>query len=731
MEQDTSNLLFQLAGDLVKNTSRHIFLTGKAGTGKTTFLRYIKDNSFKKSVVVAPTGVAAINAGGVTIHSFFQLPIGPFVPGTKNGFSENGATDKHGLLSTIKIGGDKRRLFQELELLIIDEVSMVRCDTLDAVDLILRHFRKRWSEPFGGVQVLYIGDMYQLPPVVPDDDWRILRDFYSGPFFFDSVAFNQSSVLYIELDKVYRQTDQSFIDILNRVRNNIVRPEDWKLLNGLYDPEFFPSAEDNYVTLTTHNNKADAINAYKLRQLSGETFIFKGDIVDEFPDKAFPTDLMLHLKIGAQVMFVKNDSSPVRRYYNGKLGTIKNIKGDDITITFPHERGELELSKETWKNIRYTYDKASGNIDEQELGTFTQYPIRLAWAITIHKSQGLTFEKAIIDAGETFAPGQLYTALSRCTSLEGIVLYSKLASNNIISDQRIVAFGKRVVLTDELQRLLNLERQNFWSERIIQLFDFTKLLDPAEEFKVLVNQTKLADRKAAAAIALKLVETCYANHEIAGRFATSLKQLFQKAIDTSDYTAIEDRVSKAIEYFTNAFRNDCLLPLEDHIRSLEYAVGIKGYLTEARNMALGIREAINSIRTIKFGDKLIYQAPAIAEPLPALYTQPKRKKAVKGASTQVSYKLFREGKTIDAIAKLRNISPTTVEIHLSDLIVTGEVDIYELVPETKLPIILEALNKFEPSLGLSTVKEALGDNFTYGEIRAALSYRNKNDHKPA
>ena len=535
MEQDSSNLLFQLAGDLVKNTSRHIFLTGKAGTGKTTFLRYIKDNSFKKSVVVAPTGVAAINAGGVTIHSFFQLPIGPFVPGTNNGYSNNGATDKHGLLSTIKIGGDKRRLFQELELLIIDEVSMVRCDTLDAVDLVLRHFRKRWSEPFGGVQVLYIGDMYQLPPVVPDDDWRILRDFYPGPFFFDSIAFNQSSVLYIELDKVYRQTDQSFIDILNRVRNNIVRPEDWKQLNGLYDPEFYPSAEDNYVTLTTHNNKADAINSYKLRQLAGETFIFKGDVVNEFPDKAHPTDLMLHLKIGAQVMFVKNDSSPVRRYYNGKLGTIKNIKGDEITITFPHERGELELSKETWKNIRYTYDKASGTVDEEELGTFTQYPIRLAWAITIHKSQGLTFEKAIIDAGETFAPGQLYTALSRCTSLEGIVLYSRLASNNIISDQRIVAFGKRVVLTEELQRLLNIERQNYWSERILLLFDFAKLVDPAEEYRTLVQQTKLPSPKATQEMAAKLIETCNSNHEIARKFANSLKPLLLKAIETNDY----------------------------------------------------------------------------------------------------------------------------------------------------------------------------------------------------
>lgn len=422
VQPDDRNPIFELATDFVNRTSRSIFLTGKAGSGKTTFLKHIVSTTSKKCVVVAPTGVAAINAGGVTMHSFFQLPFGPFLPGSQSKFNGVEVSDKHSLFKNIRFSRDKRELLRELELLIIDEVSMVRCDMLDAMDVILRQFRKRFNEPFGGVQVLYIGDLYQLPPVARTEEWEILKEHYQSPFFFHAHAALEVPPLYIELKKIYRQSDAQFIELLNRVRNNTIGQDDLQRLNSRYEGRFTPPASENYITLCTHNYKADAVNASELDKLPGKLHRFRGIIENEFSEKALPTEMELRIKEGAQVIFIKNDTEVERRYYNGKLAVVSNIDDDEIEVTFPDTQATLVISQETWRNIRYTLNRETGKVDEEEIGSFTQYPIRLAWAITIHKSQGMSLDAAEIDLSRSFAPGMGYVALSRVRSMDGIYL---------------------------------------------------------------------------------------------------------------------------------------------------------------------------------------------------------------------------------------------------------------------------------------------------------------------
>lgn len=469
---DASNTLFSLASDLVNRTSRHIFLTGKAGTGKTTFLKYIRENCPKQMAVVAPTGVAAINAGGVTLHSFFQLPLSPFIPEAR-GFRQNDeATNKHTLLGRLRLNGERRRIIQELELLIIDEISMVRCDVLDAIDLVLRHVRLRHSEKFGGVQVLFIGDLFQLPPVVKEQEWDLLKDYYRSPFFFDSHVMKDDPPIYIEFTKIYRQTEEKFIDLLNKVRNNEMDEDHLCALHDRYQPGFFGEGSEGYILLTTHNEKARDINTGELAKLSGKLFTYRAEVNGDFPASAFPADEALQLKVGAQVMFIKNDASPAKRYFNGKIGIVTKLEDEKIWIQCKDESEAIEVSKEKWDNIRYTLDKTTRQLSEDVLGSFGQYPLRLAWAITIHKSQGLTFEKAVIDAGKAFAPGQVYVALSRCTNLEGMVLHSRIRSNTLYADDRIVQFTKNILPLEDLQQELTEARKAYQEKVLLSLFDF-------------------------------------------------------------------------------------------------------------------------------------------------------------------------------------------------------------------------------------------------------------------
>jgi len=415
------NAEFDLAEQFVLHTRKHCFVTGKAGTGKTTLLKRLVERTRKNVVVVAPTGVAAVNAGGTTLHSMFGLPLTCFVP-SDDIVDLNIATNRQRLLGErLRLNGEKRQILAELELLIIDEVSMVRADVLDAVDVVLRHVRGN-PRPFGDVQLLVIGDVHQLPPVVKDAEWDILKTYYRSPYFFDSRLWPELNAAHIELQKIYRQQDERFLELLNDIRNRRLDAEGYRLLKERYDPDLEP-IQSGSVLLTTHNRKADDVNSAALARLPGRMHEFAARIDGEFPEPMFPCDAVLQLKVGAQVMFIRNDSE-AGAYFNGKLAIVKRIDGTDIAVTFRDSAQEYKLHEEIWENVGFRTDETTGKIIREAIGTFRQYPLRLAWAITIHKSQGLTFDKVVVDAGRSFAAGQVYVALSRCRSLEGIVLHS-------------------------------------------------------------------------------------------------------------------------------------------------------------------------------------------------------------------------------------------------------------------------------------------------------------------
>jgi hypothetical protein len=482
IELDKENVEFNNAAEFVKHTDKLIYLTGKAGTGKTTFLKYIKKITSKNTVILAPTGVAAINASGVTIHSFFQIPFGPFVPNDlRLRTSSLGSENKVTIYDTFKYQEEKRDIIENLELLIIDEISMVRSDVLDVIDKILRVFRKKPYFPFGGVQVILIGDTFQLPPIANREEWNILSQFYKTPFFFSAKVIETEKPLYIELKKIYRQNEQEFIDLLNRVRVNQVKPIDFQTLNSKYQPTFSANGSD-YIILATHNRIVNETNLTRLNQLETEQFTYEAKITNIFPDKMKPTDHYLHLKVGAQIMFIKNDSGDRKRYFNGKIGKIKELEENKIVTVFDNEQ-EVEVERAEWQNIKYTYNKETQSIEEEIIGTFEQFPIKLAWAITVHKSQGLTFEKVIADLSGAFASGQVYVALSRCTSFNGLVLKTQLHQGAIKTDPRVIEFAKNETPDTLVAEELNTGKADFYYKKAREDFKKGKIKSALDFFK--------------------------------------------------------------------------------------------------------------------------------------------------------------------------------------------------------------------------------------------------------
>jgi hypothetical protein len=482
IELDKENVEFYNAAEFVRHTDKLIYLTGKAGTGKTTFLKFIKDTTNKNTVILAPTGVAAINAGGVTIHSFFQIPFGPFVPDdSRLRTTSTGTENRETIYTTFRYRDDKKEIIENLELLIIDEISMVRADVLDVIDRILKVFRKKPYLPFGGVQVILIGDTFQLPPIADNEQWSILSQFYKTPFFFSSKIIEQNTPLYIELKKIYRQNEQEFIDLLNRVRVSQVNATDFTALNAKYNPTFSGNGSD-YIILATHNNIVNETNLTKLNQLTTELFTYEANVTGTFPDKHKPTDHYLKLKVGAQIMFIKNDTGEYKRYYNGKIGKIKELEAASIKVVFDDE-SEVEVERAVWNNIQYSYNREQKKIVEEIVGTFEQFPIRLAWAITVHKSQGLTFEKVIADLGRAFAPGQVYVALSRCTSFSGLMLKTQLNSYAIKTDPRVIEFAKNETPETLITQQLNTGRADFYYKKARENFKNGHILSAFAFFK--------------------------------------------------------------------------------------------------------------------------------------------------------------------------------------------------------------------------------------------------------
>ena len=550
---DTTNEMFQLAIQLVNQSNRNIFLTGKAGTGKTTFLKYIRQNCPKQMAIVAPTGVAAINAGGVTIHSFFQLPLSPFIPETKGtGFSNQAQeiSNKHSLISRLRFNSEKKKVIQQLELLIIDEISMVRCDTLDAIDTVLRHVRQQPAERFGGVQVLFIGDMLQLPPVIKEQEWNLLSEYYSSQYFFDSKVLQEEPPVYIEFNKIYRQSDEHFIGLLNQVRNNELDEEGMKILESRFQPAFRRRKQDGYIILTTHNYKASEINTRELGDIESKLFTYEAEIQEDFSDRAFPAEEILHLKVGAQVMFIRNDSSEKgKRYFNGKIGIVSQLEEAKIFVQCDGEEDNIEVSKEKWENIRYTLNKTTRQLDSDVLGSFTQYPLRLAWAITIHKSQGLTFEKAIIDAGEAFAPGQVYVALSRCTNLEGMVLQSRVKSSRLFSDTRIVEFSQRSASSGQLEQELAIAKKNYELTVLINSFNFTVAVNSGKELLDYLLEHASSFNPESFSWTEELLGKTDKLQETAKKFHTQLQSLFLQAEVPETNQLLHERIKAAAGYF--------------------------------------------------------------------------------------------------------------------------------------------------------------------------------------
>ncbi|WP_410879174.1 helix-turn-helix domain-containing protein [Myroides sp. DW712] len=735
----------------INETQQSIFLTGKAGTGKTTLLKEIVNSTHKNTVIVAPTGIAALNAGGVTIHSFFHFPLAAFIPDAVNPpifseyvkFENRVSIRKHFRMSTMR-----RTLFLNLELLIVDEVSMLRADVLDAMDFMLQTIRRN-NKPFGGVQLLFIGDLLQLPPVVKNEEWEVLRRYYEGAYFFHSNVIQSNPPLYIELDKVYRQSDDAFIQILNNLRNNTITPANLQLLNQYVNPTFDQQKNTGYITLTTHNAKADTINSDSLAALEAKSYAFQAEVVGDFPSNIYPLENQLQLKVGAQVIFVKNDLSFEKKYYNGKMGIVQKVSPNEIYVKFPEENEVIEVERYEWQNIRYKVNPNTKEIEEELLGTFTHYPLKLAWAITVHKSQGLTFEKAILDVSKVFLPGQAYVALSRLKSLQGLVLLSPIQMNGLRNDYDVMQYAKNRADQETLEEEIHRQTLLFLEERLTEAFSWKVLTQNwRNHLYSFADEAERSKKNEFKSWTVKIVQTLEELVVLANKFIVQLNRLFLQP--TVDLQFVKERVDKAYAYF---------FPTLDHVVfELLFTMAqvrgkrqMKTFFTELEALenqtikaVLDLKKAKQmvdlviekkrltkeNLRSLEVGEYRINHLTHIATLLRTsrldleddydliedLKAKDKQKKEKKKSTFVITYELWKEGLRVEAIAQERKLTPTTIFSHLAKLIADGKIQLNEVLEESKIKR-LEELFTANEGKSLTDIKNASNNEFTWEELK--------------
>ncbi|MGE9310704.1 helix-turn-helix domain-containing protein [Niabella sp. CJ426] len=693
--------------ELLEHTNRSVFLTGRAGTGKTTFLQNFVQKTDKKFAIVAPTGIAAINAGGTTIHSMFGLPLTTFVP-TAEFVDRNEAINIPNLLPHFKYRRDKLKLLRTLEILIIDEVSMLRCDVLDMMDLALRTARKSPLR-FGGLQMLFIGDLYQLPPVVRPENERILQTYYHSPFFFEAKALEGLHLLTVSLTTVYRQTDPFFLTMLNAIRDSDIENINFDLLHSRYQPDFDP--EEFYVHLVSHNYMADAINKQKLRELKGKGHIYKAKVWGEFKPNLFPNEEELELKEGAQIMFIRNDKDENKRFYNGKLATITELRDEEVKVLPQDETRALTIVRETWENKKYFIDQEN-NVAEDVIGSYEQFPFKLAWAVTIHKSQGLTFDKVIIDAGKSFTSGQVYVALSRCRTLEGIVLKTKIPAHAIINDPRIQLFQQETDAGNQIATIVAAEQYVYVGNKLLQKLSTQELLTEAEAWEAAVHESSVIDKAETLPVVQQVIEALKALETVYGKFAIFLNHRLQHYTQTPEaWQPIEEKSKGAVSFFFKNINEKIFIPAKECYAETKGAKGLKVYNEVLKGLIDIVGSYLSMLKDVRLLDTVLMEG----EPLIVEKTVSKKPTHV------VSFQLFEEGKSPDEIATIRSLAKGTILGHLAKMASVGVLTLERLFSQEDIRL-FETRFTQHSFKNITEWKQALPDSWDYNEIRILVNH---------